>query len=164
MRRRFAVTLSVTAVLALAAGVPAWAAGGQPSITHERSSGIDAEISAGLTEFCGFPVSVFHEVNATIRVYPDGSERDTVNERFVYTAGSQQLFERDTFQFFFDARQEITRFTGVPFRIQDESGRVIFKDRGNVAFDRDGNIAWEHGPHPSLHDPTAGGICRDLSQ
>ena len=43
--------------------------------------------AADLTEFCGFPISVFHEVNATIRVYPDGSERDTVNERFVYTAG-----------------------------------------------------------------------------
>jgi hypothetical protein len=82
MRRRFAVTVSATAVLALAAGVPAWAAGGQPTVTHQRSSGIDAEISADLTEFCGFPISVFHEVNATIRVYPDGSERDTVNERF----------------------------------------------------------------------------------
>jgi hypothetical protein len=164
MRRRFAVTLSATAVLTLAAGVPAWGAGGKPVITHERSSGVDPEISADLTEFCGFPISVFHQVNATIRVYPDGSERDTVNERFTYTAGSQQLFEHDTFQFFFDADQEITRFTGVPFRIQDESGRVIFKDRGNVAFDRDGNVIWEHGPHPSLHDPTVGGICRDLSR
>jgi hypothetical protein len=73
-----------------------------------------------------------------------------------------RLFERDTFQFFFDAGQEISRFTGVPFRIQDESGRIIFKDRGNVAFDRDGNVVWEHGPHPSVHDTSGRTICDDL--
>jgi hypothetical protein len=162
MRRRLAVTLSATAVLALAAGAPASAAGGKPVVTHVHVSGIEPEESANLTQFCGFAVSVFHEVDATLRAYPDGSERDTVNESFTYTAGPQRLFERDTFQFFFDAGQEISRFTGVPFRIQDESGRIIFKDRGNVAFDRDGNVVWEHGPHPSVHDTSGRTICDDL--
>jgi hypothetical protein len=52
----------------------------------------------------------------------------------------------------------------VPFRITDESGRVIFKDRGNVAFNRDNEIVWEHGPHPSLHDTSGRTICDDLSE
>jgi hypothetical protein len=137
--------------------------GGRQACRHARHvSGIEPEESANLTQFCGFAVSVFHEVDATLRAYPDGSERDTVNESFTYTAGPQRLFERDTFQFFFDAGQEISRFTGVPFRIQDESGRIIFKDRGNVAFDRDGNVFWEHGPHPSVHDTSGRTICDDL--
>ena len=54
----------------------------------------------------------------------------------------------------------------MPFRIVDESGRVIFKDRGNVAFNAEtGEIVWEHGPHPSLHDTSPpGGMCRDLAE
>jgi hypothetical protein len=71
----------------------------------------------------------------------------------------------DAFQFYFEPHKQIERFTGVPFRIEDESGRVIFKDRGNVAFDSEtGEIVWEHGPHPSLHDTSGRTICDDLSE
>ncbi len=154
----------MAAGLALAVAVPV-AEAGKPVITHVREAGVNAEASAFLSKLCGFKVVVFEDVRATERDYADGSERDTVNQRITYTAGDQQLFEHNTFQFYFDAEQEIARFTGVPFRVVDESGRVIFKDRGNVAFDRDGNIVWEHGPHPSLHDTSPpGGICRDLSE
>jgi len=162
MRRFFGFCIAVVGVV-LAVGVPMSAAA-KPEITHVRVEGVDTEASAGLSEFCGFEVIVFEDVRATERDYPDGSERDTVNERITYTAGDQQLFEHNTFQFYFDAEQEVSRFTGVPFRIVDESGRVIFKDRGNVAFDRDGEIVWEHGPHPSLHDTSDRTICDDLSE
>ena len=163
MRRFLGLSIAAAAVVALAVGVPA-ATAGKPVITDVRFEGEDAEASAGLSEFCGFEVVVFEDVRATERDYPDGSERDTVNERITYTAGDQQLFEHNTFQFYFDANQEIARFTGVPFRIVDESGRVIFKDRGNVAFDGSGEIVWEHGPHPSLHDTSGRSICDDLSE
>src|SRR5215207_5658169 len=146
MRRFLGFCIAVAGV-ALAVGVPV-AAAGKPTITHVRVEGVNVEASDDLSELCGFEIVVFEDVRATERDYPDGSERDTVNERITYTAGDQQLFEHNTFQFYFDPDQEITRFTGVPFRIVDESGRVIFKDRGNVAFDRDGEIVWEHGPHP----------------
>jgi hypothetical protein len=149
-------------MLALLVAGPAPAAG--PEITKFSFVGVNEEAGAELTEFCGFPIVVFEDTRATERVYPDGRLRDTVHQRITYTAGTQQLFERNNFQFFFDPGAQIERYTGVPFRIQDESGRVIFKDRGNVAFNTaTGEIAWERGPHPSLHDPTAGGICRDLS-
>jgi hypothetical protein len=162
MRRLLGCSIALVAV-ALCVVSPVVAAG-KPEIIHERFVGVDDEASAGLSEFCGFEVVVFVDVRATERRYADGSERDTVNERITYTAGDQQLFEHNRFQFYFDAQQEISRFTGMPFRVVDESGRVIFKDRGNAAFDSEGNILWEHGPHPSLHDPTVGGICRDLSE
>ncbi len=161
--RRIVGCSIVAAAVALAVGVP-MAAAGKPEITHVRVKAVNEEASAGLSEFCGFEIVVFEDVRATERDYADGSERDTVNERFTYTAGDQQIFEHNTFQFYFDAEQEIVRFTGVPFRIVDESGRVIFKDRGNVAFDRVGEIVWEHGPHPSLHDPSGRSICDDLSE
>ncbi len=149
MRRCLGFSIAA-AVVALAVGVPL-AAADKPVITHVRVQAVNEEASAGLSEFCGFEIVVFEDVRATERDYPDGSERDTVNERFTYTAGDQQLFEHNTFQFYFDAEQEIARFTGVPFRIVDESGRVIFKDRGNVAFNAEaGEIVWEHGPHPSF--------------
>jgi hypothetical protein len=160
MRRMLGVGLAAVGVLVLTMSVTALAA--KPEINHFRFTGVNEEASAGLTEFCGFPITVFEDVHATERTYPDGRLRDTVHERITYTAGSQQLFERNNFQFFFDPGENIQRFTGVPFRIQDESGRVIFKDRGNVAFNADtGEIVWEHGKHPSLSAP-AGGICRDL--
>ena len=164
MRRFVGLSMAVAVAVALAAGVQGAAAAGQPVITHVSFEGEDAEESAALTEFCGFEVVAFVDVRATERAYSDGSQRDTVNERITYTAGDQQLFEHDTFQFYFDADQEIERYTGVPFRIVDESGRVIFKDRGNVAFDRTGEIAWEHGPHPSLHNTSDRNICDDLSE
>jgi hypothetical protein len=153
--------------LALAAGALAAAPAAtadKPVITHVHFAGEDAEASAFLSEFCGFHVVVFVDVRATERDYPDGSERDTVNQRITYTARNQQLFEHNTFQFYFDADQEIVRVTGVPFRVVDESGRVIFKDRGNVAFDRNGEIMWEHGPHPELHPTSDRNICDDLSE
>jgi hypothetical protein len=162
MRRFLGLSIAAVAV-ALAVGVPVSEAG-KPDITHVVVEGVNEEASVELSEFCGFEIVVFEDVRATERDYADGSERDTVNERITYTAGDQQLFEHNTFQFYFDAEQEIARITGVPFRVVDESGRVIFKDRGNVAFDRDGEIVWEHGPHPGLHDTSPpGGICRDLS-
>ena len=163
MRRFLGLSIAAAVLVALAVGVPA-ATADKPVITHVHFEGEDAEASAFLSEFCGFDVVVFVDVRATERDYPDGSERDTVNERITYTAGDQQLFEHNTFQFYFDADQEISRFTGVPFRIVDESGRVIFKDRGNVAFDRNGEIVWEHGPHPSLHSTSDRNICDDLSE
>ena len=160
--RRF-LCLGVAVAVALTAGVSV-AAAAKPEINHEHFAGVNEEGSAETSEFCGFDVVVFEEGVVTERFYADGSERDTVNERITYTAGDQQLFQHNTFQFYFDAGQEIARFTGVPFRIQDESGRVIFKDRGNVAFSADGEIVWEHGPHPSLHDTSGRTICDDLSE
>jgi hypothetical protein len=162
--RRFLGFSIAAAVVALAVGVP-MAAADEPFITHVRVQAVNEEASAELSEFCGFEIVVFEDVRATERDYPDGSERDTVNERITYTAGDQQLFEHNTFQFYFDADEEIERYTGVPFRVVDESGRVIFKDRGNVAFDRETReIVWEHGPHPSLHDTSGRSICDDLSE
>ena len=162
MRRLLGFCVAAVGV-ALALVVPA--AAGPPEINHDRFTGVNEEASADVSEFCGFEVIVFEDVVATERFYADGSGRSTVNQRITYTAGDQQLFEHNSFQLYFDAGQEISRFTGVVFRIVDESGRVIFKDRGNVAFDRDGQIIWEHGPHPSLHDPgPSGGLCRDLSE
>ena len=121
MRRFLGLSIAAVAV-AVVVGVPVATAGGKPVVTQVRFEGEDAEASASLSEFCGFEVVVFVDVRATERDYPDGSERDTVNERITYTAGDQQLFEHNTFQFYFDAGQEIARFTGVPFRIVDESG------------------------------------------
>ena len=162
MRRLLGCCIAAVGV-ALALVVPA--AAGPPEINHDRFAAVNEEQSAFLSELCGFEVIAFEDVVVTERFYADGSERSTVNQRITYTAGDQQLFEHNSYQFYFDADQEISRFTGVPFRIMDESGRVIFKDRGNVAFDRDGQIIWEHGPHPSLHDPgPSGGICDDLSE
>ena len=163
MRRFLCLSVAAAVAVALAVVAPA-AAGGKPVITHFSFVGEDAEASAFLTEFCGFDVAVFADVRSTVREYPDGSVRETVNQRITYTAGEQQLFEHNTFQVYFDADQEIERYTGVPFRIMDESGRVIFKDRGNVAFDRNGEIVWEHGPHPSLHSTSDRNICDDLSE
>jgi len=160
---RFLGLSIAAAAAALAMAVPV-AAAGQPEIFHDSFAAVDEEGSASLSEFCGFEVVVFEQLVVTERRYPDGSERDTVNARITYTAGGQQLFEHDTFQFYFDPEQGITRFTGVPFRIMDESGRVIFKDRGNAAFDRDGELVSEHGPHPSLHDTSGRSICDDLSE
>jgi hypothetical protein len=96
-------------------------------------------------------VVVFVHVRSTVREYPDGSGRETVNARITYGAGEQQLFEHNTFQVYFDAEQQIERYTGVPFRIVDESGRVIFKDRGNVAFDRNGEIVSRTAPVVARH-------------
>jgi hypothetical protein len=161
MRRMLGVGLAAVGVLVLTMSVTASAA--KPEINHFSFTGLNEEASADLTEFCGFPITVFEDTRATERTYPDGTLRDTVHQRITYTAGSQQLFERNSFQFFFDPGQNIERYTGVPFRIQDESGRVIFKDRGNVAFNAEtGEVVWDHGKHPSLSGP-AGGICRDLS-
>ncbi len=163
MRRLLGFCIAAVGV-ALALVVPG-ATAVPPEINHVRFAGVNEEASADVSEFCGFDVIVFEDVVATERFYANGSGRSTVNQRITYTAGDQQLFERNSFQLYFDAGQEISRFTGVVFRIVDESGRVIFKDRGNVAFDRDGQIIWEHGPHPSLHDTSPpGGLCRDLSE
>ena len=163
MRRLLGFCIAAVGV-ALALVVPG-ATAVPPEINHVRFAGVNEEASADVSEFCGFDVIVFEDVVATERFYADGSGRSTVNQRITYTAGDQQLFEHNSFQLYFDAGQEISRFTGVVFRIVDESGRVIFKDRGNVAFDRDGQIIWEHGPHPSLHDTSPpGGLCRDLSE
>jgi hypothetical protein len=129
----------------------ATASAAKPEINHFTFTGVNEEASADLTEFCGFPISVFEDTRATERTYPDGTLRDTVHQRITYTAGTRQLFERNGFQLFFDPDENIQRFTGVPFRIQDESGRVIFKDRGNIAFNADtGEIVSDRGKHPRL--------------
>ena len=127
MRRLLGFCIAAVGV-ALALVVPA--AAGPPEINHDRFAGVNEEASADVSEFCGFDVIVFEDVVATERFYADGSGRSTVNQRITYTAGDQQLFEHNSFQLYFDAGQEISRFTGVVFRIVDESGRVIFKDRG----------------------------------
>jgi hypothetical protein len=106
---------------------------------------------------------VFVHVRSTVREYPDGNVRETVNERITYSAGEQQLFEHNTFQVYFDAEQQIERYTGVPFRIVDESGRDLQGPRQRCIRPRRRDV-WEHGPHPSLHDTSDRNICDDLSE
>ena len=79
MRRFLGLSIAAVAV-AVVVGVPVATAGGKPVVTQVRFEGEDAEASASLSEFCGFDVVVFVDVRATERDYPDGSERDTVNE------------------------------------------------------------------------------------
>jgi hypothetical protein len=159
--RRVVLAAAVAFALASVAGGSAQAA--PPTIEHFDFVGVDEEFSDVLTEACSFPVTVFVEEHTTSRIYADGSERATINFRATYTSPTTTLNERDHYQFFLDAGQETARFTGIPFELRDADGNVIFKDRGIVIFDADGNILVEHGPHPSLHDDSEFGICGDLS-
>src|SRR5215208_712741 len=152
--------LTVTAAVALAVGIAGGAGAAQPTIEHFSCSGIDEEFSALLSDECGFEVTVFVRERTTARTYADGSERDTTTFRATFSSPTTSLYEKDTYQFYFDADQETLRFTGVPFRIQDADGNVIFKDRGLVVFDTEGHVLTEHGPHPSLHEEGEPfGIC-----
>ena len=155
--------LAVIGALALACVAGGSAQAAPPSIEHFDFVGVDEEFSEGLTEFCGFPVTVFVEDHATSRIYADGSERATVNFRATYTSPTTTLYQSDHYQFFLDAGQETARYTGIPLRIRNADGNVIFMDRGLVIFDAEGNILVERGPHPSLHDESGRTICDDLA-
>jgi hypothetical protein len=73
-----------------------------------------------------------------------------INYDATISANGKTLVERDTW--------EITvypdgtwRFTGSSVHIQGPDGGILIKDAGQVKFNDDGTIAYEHGPHMQLN-------------
>lgn len=73
-----------------------------------------------------------------------------INYDATISANGKTLVERDTW--------EITRypdgtwrFTGSSVHIQGPDGGIVIKDAGQVKFNNDGTIAYEHGPHMQLN-------------
>ncbi len=150
--RRWLIVPSVLAVLLVVVSVAA--AAGRPVVEHFRGQGIDHEFSAELTQACGFPITVRFKAHETHLFYPDGSTTEIIHYTATYlTARGPQLIEDDDYRVHGNASQTIFTFTGIPFRIEDPSGRVLIKDRGFARFDfTNGFDEVLHGPHPSLVD------------
>jgi hypothetical protein len=123
---------------------------------------VDAARSADLTQFCGFPITVTFDAQGTIRLYPDGSERDTVDQHITYTAAisSSSSTTRSSSCSTRVRRSRATRAFQSGSRTR--AAGVILKDRGNVAFEPRRQPPVGARPHPSLH-ATTGDICDALS-
>jgi hypothetical protein len=119
----------------------------------------DTFVDKGLTSECGDgDVVVSFDDRGSAKTFFDatGPRAFTfhISGRTTFQMGDGPLVAvtyHETFRDYFDGT---TAHTGIPVKVTVDGGRPFQLDAGKVVFDAEGNITFEAGPHPQLHNGT----------
>jgi hypothetical protein len=116
-------------------------------------------VDDGVSAVCGFTVTARLVGTATIEVMLDQSGNATrvqihVNGTGTFSGNGKVIVQDENDNIFLDLVQGTTTDVGIPIRVYNPNGGLIYLDVGRLVFDANGDLTFEAGPHPSLHGAT----------
>lgn len=161
---RAAATLSITTITLL--GSSAFA-GQASAITPAIGTFPISEtfVDDGVSEACGFPVTVTIAGDGRFQVFFDQSGNPIrvqveVNDTGTFSANGLTVGQAAHTISIIDLVKGTETDIGIIIRVFD--GGTLYLDRGRLVFDANGNLVFEAGPHPSLHGDFPG-LCAALT-
>jgi len=153
MRRPVLWSLVLATALPLVAAGPALAGG--PVI--ERGRFQDTFFDEFIFDLCGIVTETTQTQRWTAKVFPDGSETVQVVRSFVSV--DPRLPVEKAAGTTFTAPDGSRRVVGKPIQLIGPGGGVTLIDAGWIAFDAEGEVSDQRGPHPSIDADLAEFYC-----
>jgi hypothetical protein len=128
-------------------------------ILRDHFHATDTFVDERLTEECGGgDVVVSYDDHGDSKTFFDATGPRVftfhISGRTTYRMGDGPVVTVTYHQTFWDYLDGTSANIGMPVKVTVDGGRPLQLDAGKVVFDADGNITFEAGPHPQLHNGT----------